>query len=530
MQSTHDTTPSTLPARLPKGFVVGGYTVDRWVRDGGMAAIYRAYRASHAPRVALKLQLPSSANDPLMCERFDREAEVMRRAAGRRHVLGLLDAGVLDDGRRYLLMEWIEGENLDELLDALRNEDQRLSIARACRICRDVARGLAELHGLDVIHLDVKPANIMVRPGADGRDEIELVDFGIAADLREGATPIDYVPSSAVLGTSAYMAPERVQGHAPDPSFDVYALGVVLFESISGSCAPPHGWTPTALPRLETLRHGVPQVLADLVVACMDADPQRRPASARLVATALEEIIRALETGERGVVARPNEPLVRSGGTEVVPRSRVREGDERPVEPAETDGTEVALTPEPPPRARRRWVALGGAASLLVAGAWMIHGQGGRAAAVSGPQASMPTSHLAALHDRAGGTNEAGPGRAVVEHDGSASASPREPEVGPEGKAGVASAAAASRRDPCRAKRAEAGHAKRERKWRDVLRLTAPSSCWATGERRLQRKRLRVEAWAELHEYGRCVDEGGDSRDDVLRKRSKYCRTKLGGG
>lgn len=347
MQTATDITASNvLPARLPKGFVLEGYVVDGWLRDGGMAAIYRAHRASNDHRVALKLQLPSTAHDPAICERFDREAELMRRAKGSDHVVELFDAGVLDDERRYLVMEWVEGEDLEELLDFSRNQDQRLQIARACRIGRDIARGLAELHGHGVVHLDLKPANVMVGKHEGEADRIMLVDFGIAADLRERGDDGELLDGAAPMGTSSYMSPQQARGDAPEPSFDLYALGVLMFEILSGTRLPPDGWSPETLPRLESLRRGVPRELADLVRACMDLDPLQRPASAGVVVAALVQTLRSFELGDLRRRESAEDVPVRSGGTEIVPQSAVRTGPLAAAAPVRTGETEVMLTHE----------------------------------------------------------------------------------------------------------------------------------------------------------------------------------------
>lgn len=306
-----------LPARLPGGFVLGEHMVDGWLRDGGMAAIYRAHRLSDGRRVAVKLQLPSIAHDPALGERFEREAEVLWRVRGTAHVIELLDVGVLDDGRRYLVMEWIDGEDLEELLDYLRDEDRQLPVVRACRIGRDVARGLAALHEHAVVHLDLKPSNVMIGQRDDGTDQVVLVDFGIAADLRELAVPEADPTSQALMGTSGYMSPQRARGRAPSTACDVYALGVLLFEALSGGCVPPDGWSPETLPRVEALRHGVPHALSELVCMCMSVDASQRPTSAKAVAATLDAIIGALEadTSRTGRRQAPTGP----GGTLVAP-------------------------------------------------------------------------------------------------------------------------------------------------------------------------------------------------------------------
>jgi len=306
-----------LPARLPRGFMLGEHMVDGWLRDSGMAAIYRAHRLCDGRRVAVKLQLPSMAHDPSLGERFEREAEVLWRVRGSAHVVELLDVGVLDDGRRYLVLEWVDGEDLEELLDFLRDEDRQLPVIRACKIARDVARGLAALHEHGVVHLDLKPANVMIGRREDDSDHVVLVDFGIAADLRELAVLDDDPLGEALMGTSGYMSPQRARGRAPSPACDVYALGVLLFEALSGGCVPPDGWSPDTLPRVDALRHGVPRTLSELVCTCMSVEAGHRPASAKAVAATLEAIIGALEAGSSKSAWR--QLLTGPGGTEVAP-------------------------------------------------------------------------------------------------------------------------------------------------------------------------------------------------------------------
>lgn len=498
-------TRAMLPLRLPRGFVVGGYVIDGWLRDGGMAAIHRARRTSDERRVAIKLQLPGSTLATSLSERFDREAEVLRRAAGGRHVVDLLDSGRLDDGRRYLVLEWVEGENLEELLDALRNGDQRLPIARACRICRDVALGLAELHAQGVVHLDLKPANVMVRAGADGTDEIKLVDLGIAADLREPDGCASDMRGSVLLGTSAYVAPEQLHGSPAAPSFDVYALGVLSFEVLSGSSAPPQQWMPEALPRLETLRHGVPTALAELVQACLQVDPRRRPASAQRVASELESILGGLEreAGRGGA----QEGRVRTGQTELAPPRVGVEGPSAGV---------VASTRRP----WLRWAVLGTAAALL---AWMGLGRGGDELRSSGASHASGRETLdepigASRVPAAALARERAPTSLVAEDEPAAPTRAYEPSR------------RARSSGACKQRRTEIERAKARREWPQVLRMTAAGGCWIGAEQRLQRKRLRVEAYLELREYEQCVAAGDGSRDAEILEGVRYCEAKLANG
>jgi hypothetical protein len=345
-----------LPTRLPRGFALDDYAVDGWVRDGSMAAIYRAHHITDGRCAGVKLQLPPTVRDPGVVERFEREAEVLQRVRGSAHVAELLDLGMLDDGRRYLVTKWLDGEDLDELLDVLPDQGHPLTVVRACRIAHDVALGLAALHEHGVVHLDLEPAHVVVGRGDDGVDEVMLVDLGHAADLR-GALA-DVARDEALLGIPAYRAPERAQGGKPSVSCDIYALGVLLFEMISGACLPADGWSPETLPQVGALRHGVPAALAELVRMCMSREVEQRPTSARMVALVLDAIIDALEAGASHghgrASARPPEalrtgdtlvgmvaPPVRSGRTE---RSRLPPL-RRDEPPARSGDTVVPLVP-----------------------------------------------------------------------------------------------------------------------------------------------------------------------------------------
>jgi len=569
-----------LPFRLPKGFAIGEYVVDGWLRDGGMATIYRARRRCDDRRVALKLQLSSTAHDPMICARFDREGEVMRRAENNPHVVELYDAGVLPDGRRYFVMEWIEGENLEDLLDFLRNQDQRLPIVRACRIGLDVARGLTELHEHGVLHLDLKPANVMVAHGVDDRDEIKLVDFGVAADLHE-TEPEPH--AGLVMGTSGYMAPEQLHGEPPNPSFDVYALGVLMFESLAGTSVPPDGWTPETLPRVDTRRRGVPKPLAELVHDCMDFDPTRRPASPREVATALARIILGLETsasanvgpvrsgktkivGCSNVVAggavrtggtevalrsevMPQAPA-RTGGTEVVPRQEADEVAQEPravglVESSQSSGSIEPWEAEDSPKSRAwvRWAVLGAVAAAIVA-TWIGwdrgNGAGDDAAAAAAAEPRDGTA-LATVRSTQMGRESGAEGGVLASDEGgrraaAAVASARDAssttarEESTIAKMPAEPRSSAAEADACRKARASAEDAKRDRAWAKVLRMTEQRGCWTGTMHRRDRKRLRVQAYAELGEFHRCVREAGDSTDGEITSRVGYCMNGLGAG
>lgn len=647
------------PARLPKGTELAGHVVDGWLRDGGMAAIYRAHREPDGARMALKLQLPSTTRSAEICQRFDREAEAMRRVVGEPHVVELHQAGVLDDGRRYFVMEWVEGDNLEELLDSLRNDDKRLSVTDVCELGLDLAKGLAALHEHGLVHRDLKPSNVMV--GRDEADEliVKLVDFGIVADLRAepSGTQESGHADEAVMGTSAYMAPEQVAGHPPTPAVDVFALGVVLYEALTGSCVPPDGWTPETLPTIDSLRRNVPPELVALVRTCMSSEAQQRPASGSEVVARLAEIFRKLQAAGAQRVSSEEVPI-RTGGTMVTPRAQLTALDEPAVR---TGGTEVALTHEqvltistsvprlkavaspkessrdsgplpattpsrmtvrtpvvasasepasasasaslpipspssarasspvpaaarrptplpvptsmpasasaaslvredaPDDRPKRRWVpALVVLALVGVGAAWMaMRSIGGDESAPEGESTvsqptAVPASPMPALGGKAAAPEPAleppqpsQPLEAEGDADADADAdADEEPAKLPSERDRVVSPSEASAADAtevvakarpkgpdkaaCDKRRSDAMAAKMRRDWVGVLTTTSVAACWTGATQKLERRRLRVEAYAETGNFGRCVKEGGSSPDSQIGARVKWCTKKLG--
>jgi eukaryotic-like serine/threonine-protein kinase len=522
-----------VPIRLPRGTVLGRYAVDGWVREGGMAALYRGHHVATGAKVAIKVQRSGDEDDATVAARFVREGEVMGRLSGVPNVVQVHDMGALPDGRRYLVMEWVEGDNLEERLDGLRNADAMLSIDDACRLLGDVARALDAAHRAAIVHRDVKPSNIMIDRGLADREVAKLLDFGISADLGSGGHSVDLTATGVVLGTSGYVAPEQAVGLPANPAFDVYALGVVLFEAITGRAMPPEGLGPIRLPRLGELRKGVPAELEALVERCMSRDPSQRPASAAEVADVLESV-RSQRAAERSMAGAV---VVAASG----PSSAAGAIAERST---------VAAVTRPP------WPWIGALAIVLALGgglAWWVS-RGERAQTVEGMErragaagAGREVDDASALGVEAGhvaggtGTEAgetgheagatAGSTGAGVDHETAGTAGASSPAETGASDSGSASASAPSRAH-CRRTRDEAQAALGRRDWPAVLRASGDRACWSTADQRLDRKAMRVKAWLELRRYDRCVTEGKGETDPRVAKLTKHCREKLaeGGG
>ena len=263
------------------------YRVDRLLGRGATGAVWAAFDQEVGDRVALKL-LTGGPGDA--AERFRREVRLARRVT-HRNAARIFDLGTAN-GVLYLTMELVEGDSLQALI----TREAPLSVPRAAEISSQIANGLAAAHDVGVVHRDIKPANVLIDQG--GR--VVLTDFGLA---RAMAADAKVTIGSAMIGTPSYMAPEQVRGETVGPRTDLYALGAVLYEMLTGRCPfVRDGVVATAMARLEAdpedprSHTPIPDDLAALVMRCLQRSPDRRPESAASVAAALAEIARRPET------------------------------------------------------------------------------------------------------------------------------------------------------------------------------------------------------------------------------------------
>jgi tRNA A-37 threonylcarbamoyl transferase component Bud32 len=284
--------------------VAGRYKVLAEVGSGGMGVVYRARDQKTGRDVALKVLHSHLRRDPAYVERFKREA-LIARALDSRHVVRLLDA-TEEDGFPLIVMEYVEGITLADRL-----QRGPLREAEALDIAIQIARALEEAHDKNVLHRDVKPQNVIIDEAGDAK----VADFGIARIEEQSGETM----TADVLGAIHYMAPERFNQEADDRS-DIYSLGVVLYEMLSGR-QPFRGAVSFATVRqildedpqhlLALLPH-LDASLAGLVHACLAKDPAKRPQSALELRRGLE----ALREGQSGAASqargRPRTPLART--------------------------------------------------------------------------------------------------------------------------------------------------------------------------------------------------------------------------
>jgi serine/threonine protein kinase len=279
----------------------GRYRMEALLASGGMGEVWAARDLLLDRAVAVKVLGPALAGDGRAAERLRREA----RAAGRLEHPGIarvLDLGE-DGGRPYLVMELLEGESLAERI----GRDGAMAPAEAARVVAAVADALEAAHQAGIVHRDVKPGNVFL--GEDG--SVKVLDFGIASAAGEAA-----LTTGDLIGTAAYLAPERTLGHRATPAADVYALGVVLFELLAGR-RPFEAGSDLELAMAHVHVRPAPLALAapaappHLVAACeraMARDPSARPGSAAAFASLLRGPAPAMPPTRPLPVAAPARP------------------------------------------------------------------------------------------------------------------------------------------------------------------------------------------------------------------------------
>jgi eukaryotic-like serine/threonine-protein kinase len=206
---------------LHAGEELDHYRIDGVAARSGMASIFRATDLRSGLPVAIKVPHPEMEGDPVFFDRFQREQEIGRKL-DHPGVMKVLTDG--DNSQFYMVMEWVEGRLLRQVL----NETGKLPPERAVKIALGIAEALEYIHTHGVVHRDLKPENIMIDP----EDRIKLIDFGIAANV--GSRRLTFAKFSQTMGTPDYISPEQVKGKRGDGRSDIYALGIMLYEMLTG--------------------------------------------------------------------------------------------------------------------------------------------------------------------------------------------------------------------------------------------------------------------------------------------------------
>jgi serine/threonine-protein kinase len=264
------------------GDTLDHFQLDTIVATSGMATVFRAHDLDTGQQVAIKIPHPEVEGDPTLWERFRREEEIGTR---------IDHPGVMkvfpNPGRTqvYMVMEWVEGR----LLRTILNQEKKLTPERATALSIAILEALEHIHEHGVVHRDLKPENIMVGP----RDEVHLIDFGIAGSA--GARRLTFAHFSQSMGTPDYISPEQVKGKRGDARSDLYAMGVILYEMLTGQ-VPFSGPNPFAVMNDRLLNQPIPPrrlepaispQLQEIIYRALEREPKNRYGSAREMANDL---------------------------------------------------------------------------------------------------------------------------------------------------------------------------------------------------------------------------------------------------
>lgn len=329
------------PYHLVGSTLEGKYRIEALIGVGGMGAVYSAHHLALNRRVAFKIMLPHlGLNNRRMVDLFEREAR-MAGQLSHECIVDVKDAGRTSDGIAYLVMEWLEGNTLD---DEIASEGP-LSYKRTGDILRQVASALEAAHAKQVVHRDLKPSNIMLASRPDGREAVKVLDFGLARVASETADS----PVSMMIGTPHYASPEQFQlGGQIDKRADLYSLGVTLYQMLTAELPfkapsfreiikkqqtqPP--------PPLRQHRTDAPVALEELIFRLLAKDPDHRPQTAGEVVRLFDQAVHASGVAVTG----EHHPAKETGFIDVPVEEKQEAADPTVIRPADTLKVKPAAT------------------------------------------------------------------------------------------------------------------------------------------------------------------------------------------
>ncbi len=381
--STADTVRPAQPGQevpLVGRVLEGKYKVIRKIGEGGMGAVYEGERTVIGRRVAIKTLHAQMSKDARTVARFINEAKAANKIL-HPNIIEVYDFGQVEDGSLYLVLEFLEGHDLADLVE----KEGTLPLKRAVHILEQMCDALSVAHKAGIVHRDIKPDNVFLVEHGGDRDFVKLLDFGISK-IKPEHTIDNLTRTGDVFGTPYYMAPEQAKGHrAIDARADIYALGVVLFNMVTGQY-PVNGETLPQLllnlmteppTNLSTLRPDLPRAVVRLVERMLAKDPDARPATCEEIKAELKKIpIQDGPTAPRHTVSGyPMRTDHKSGVTML----------EAPKRAAESEA------PALPTRSRKGLIAaaLAGVAALAVGGAFLFSQESGEPAVVATPSTNV---------------------------------------------------------------------------------------------------------------------------------------------
>ena len=334
------------------------YRITRLAGEGGMGRVYLGLHEGIGRRVAIKVLLPEMTEHPGLVERFEQEARAAT-ACGSEHIIDVFDMGRLDDDTPYMVMEFLEGEDLGELLE----REGAQSIGRVARIMQQACEGLEAAHTAGIVHRDLKPENIYLLKRKK-TDFVKILDFGISKITEHAAGFNKHLTQTGVtVGTPLYMSPEQAQGlKTMDHRTDIYSLGVILYEALTGD--PPFDADSFALlivkivtgdtPDVRVRRPDIPEGLANIISRCLNKSPDVRFSSAEELGRALGAYAtidappQLLEARGERMTVRPGQAPTRSDGGPITGAALPR-----------SQGQDTSLSEEPTSVARPKAPSMG---------------------------------------------------------------------------------------------------------------------------------------------------------------------------
>jgi len=530
-RATRFPAPPTEEERIKPGTELAErYRVERTLGRGGMGVVYLAEHMGVGRQVAVKVLTHDWSRHEVVAKRFKEEARAAN-AANHPNIVEVYDAGRLADGRLYMAMEYLTGRSLYEAIC----DDGPLSPVRACEVIGAVADAIGAAHHVGIVHRDLKPDNVMLVPEVNGH-RVKVLDFGISASAVRSAEEQRLTRPGHCVGTPEYMAPEQAKGHDPTPRFDVYALGVMLYEALCGD--PPfvsenmvEVLTRKATeppPPLADRVPGLPDALVEVCHACLEVDPDLRPQTADQVAETLHAIEESLRKGS----TMPS-PTAMPAPIFVEPRP------EKPPVSASL------------PAARRRRMWMGGLASVAVVAvallAWQLsvaraRSQRGDVVAASSAEPPMPEPAIedapanavdptpSAEPDPPAEPDPAPPDDPEPSDPDPVPATPEsetEPEPGtpePEASKPKAPRVSAAKSQACIDARAQAASALGKAQWGKAYGLAKPKKCWKGHG--AERTRILVNASFQQGKFSECVKAGSRSKNAEIKRIVRACQAK----
>jgi serine/threonine-protein kinase len=329
----------------PGDVVAGKYAIVRVLGEGGMGIVYEAMHQRLRQRVALKMLLPAMLQHQVLVSRFEREARAAAQLRGR-HVARVNDVDVTADGMPYMVMDFLEGRDLQVEIDTR----GRLEVPEAVDYLLQACAAMVEAHQIGIVHRDLKPSNLFLAQEADSSRIVKVLDFGISKITNDESAKLTDVDT--MMGTALYMSPEQIMAsHAVDARADIWALGVILYETLAGR-VPWLGMPPqvaaaivtTDAPDLRSLC-AVPDELAAIVHKTLQRDPNHRFQDVKQLSAALAPFApmgcvgRTLVEAAFAAGSYPRLPAVPADSVRSVELApQTREAPQRPAANTEVSG------------------------------------------------------------------------------------------------------------------------------------------------------------------------------------------------